>query len=182
MEKDLKQILENRLNMSDVKEIVERASDNPELRKDLYLLTSHSDRRVSVNSIWCLTHLQKRIPEWFQPLQDDFIDRVLKETDISKKRMLLQILREQEYSKDTLRSDFLDFCFSRINSECEPYAVRAFALYTAFKMCRHYPELIKELREHLEMLSYQYLSPGLKSAKRQVETRLKRIQTLSHKK
>lgn len=38
------------------------------------------------------------------------------------------------------------------------------SLYAAFKMCRHFPELVTELEGHLEMLSFQTLSPGLKSA------------------
>ncbi len=78
--------------------------------------------------------------------------------------MLLQLLREQAYNSDTLRSDFLDYCLAKINSECEPYAIRAFSIYCAFKMCRYYPELIAELEEYLTLLATQSLSPGMKSA------------------
>ncbi|MDE6270480.1 MAG: hypothetical protein K2M12_06460, partial [Muribaculaceae bacterium] len=62
----------------------------------------------------------------------------------------------------------LDFCMSKINSECEPYAVRSFSLYAAYKMCRFYPELIEELTERLDMLSRSPISPGLECARRKV--------------
>ncbi len=171
----LKRILEGRMNMKEVAELVTFAINNNSFRDELYILTSHDDRRISVNALWCLTHLQKQLPEFFQQKQEILIDRLMVESDVSKKRMFLQILRDQEYYVETMRSDFLDFCLSKINSECEPYAIRAFSLYTAFRMCRHFPELTEELRAHLEMLSYQSISPGLKSARRQVEARLKRI-------
>lgn len=89
--------------------------------------------------------------------------------------MLLQLLREQEYDADDIRTDFLDYCMSKINSECEPYAVRCFNIYAAYKMSRHFPELLSELEEHLDMMRYQTLSPGLKSAFHQTKTKIAKL-------
>lgn len=124
-----------------------------------------------------MTHLPDSDSEWLLSLRDNMIDKILKEKDTGKKRMLLQILRKQEYEADDLRTDFLDFCMSKINSEYEPYAIRCFSIYAAFKMCRHYPELIEELDGHLDMMQYQHLSPGLKSALRQIKTKIKKLKS-----
>ena len=102
---------------------------------------------------------------------------LLSTEDVSKKRMLLQLLRDMDYDQKDLRTDLMDYCLSKINSECEPYAVRAFSLHLAYKMCRLYPELITELEEHLSMLRLQTLSPGLASALRQTEKKIKRMRS-----
>ncbi|MDE6295268.1 MAG: hypothetical protein K2M03_04305, partial [Muribaculaceae bacterium] len=94
------------------------------------------------------------------------INILLTSTDITINRMLLTLLRNMEYSPEEIRIDFLDYCLSKINAESEPYAIRCFSLYTAYKMCIHFPELIAELENHLEMMQCQSLSPGLKSALR----------------
>lgn len=87
--------------------------------------------------------------------------------------MFLQLLRDQEFEPESIRTDFLDYCLARINAECEPYAVRCFCLYTAYNMCRHYPELIAELQSRLDMLSMQSLSAGLKCACRKISCKIK---------
>lgn len=121
------------------------------------LAQTHSKKQY----LWVMTHLPETDKEWVMSLRDAMIDMLLTETDVAKKRLLLQILREQEYGIADIRTDLLDYCLSKINSECEPYAVRCFSLYLAFKMCRHYPELIAELEERLDMMALQPLSSGL---------------------
>ena len=128
-----------------------------------------------MNAIWAMTHLPETDAEWLLSLRDEMIDILLTETDTGKKRMLLQLLREQEYDADDIRTDFLDYCMSKINSECERYAVRCFSIYTAYKMCRLFPELLAELEEHLDMMRYQTLSPGLKSALRQTKSKISKL-------
>lgn len=145
-------------------------------RARLWELAHSSDRRTAVNALWVMTHLPESEGAWLASLQDAMIDMVLAETDTAKRRLLLHLLREQEYDPENLRTDFVDFCLSKINSEHEPYAIRCFSIYAAFRMCRHYPELLGELSEHLDMMSMQPLSPGLKSALRQTR---KKISALS---
>lgn len=86
-----------------------------------------------------------------------------------------ELLREQEYEAEDVRADLLDYCLSKINSECEPYAVRCFCIYTAFKLCRHFPELITELEQHLELMEFQTLSPGLKCALNHTKSKILKL-------
>ncbi len=171
-EHELASLLRNRLKTTDLHRVAILASENHVIRNALLTLAQSEEKRVSSNALWCMTHLRKTERCWLQSLQSELIDMVLVATEISNRRMLLQLLREQEYDADSIRVDFLDFCLSKINSECEPYAIRCFSLYLAYKMCRFYPELLVELGERMELLSQQELSPGLKCAYRKIAVKL----------
>lgn len=172
---NIEELLSKRINMPEIKNVVSWASGSRENLFTLWTLSRSKDRMTSVNAIWTMTHLPETNAEWLASIRDEMIDILLVETDTGKKRMLLQLLRNQEYDADDIRTDFLDYCMSKINSECEPYAIRCFSIYTAFKMCRHFPELLAELEEHLDMMQYQTLSPGLTSALRQTKSKIKRL-------
>lgn len=172
---DNEMILSEKLNISDIKRIAVWADLSRENKETLWASVHSADRRTSVNALWALTHLSASESDWRLSVRDEMIDMLLSETNAAKKRMLLQILRNQDYEPEHIRTDFLDFCMSKINSECEPYAVRCFSMYTAFKMCRHFPELIAELEQHLDMMRFQTLSPGLASALRQTKAKISRI-------
>lgn len=169
-------MLSGKINLPEVRQTALWAAGNADNLGRLWQMAQSADRRTAVNALWVMTHLPESEAGWLASLQDEMIDRLLAETDTAKRRLLLHLLREQEYDPDSLRTDFLDFCLSKINSEHEPYAIRCFSIYAAFKMCRHYPELLAELSEYLTMMSLQPLSPGLKSALRQTR---KKISALS---
>lgn len=168
-------ILSQRINMPEVRRMAAWASESPGNREQLWELVGADDRQTSVNALWVMTRLTDTEPEWLLSLRNELIDMLLTEKDPSRKRMLLKLLREQQYDADDIRTDFLDYCMSKINSECEPYAVRCFSIYCAFKMCRHFPELVAELEEHLDMMAFQSLSPGLKSALRQTKSKIGKL-------
>ena len=151
----------------DVYKINQWANSDTRHLQYLFELSHSASDAVAFNALWCMTHLGASNSGWLQSLQSDLIDMLLVERHVGKRRMLLQLLRNQSYSPDNIRTDFLDFCFSRINAESEPYAIRAFSIYCAFNVCKYYPELLAELNEHLNMLEYQPLSAGLVSALRQ---------------
>lgn len=163
-EAEIIQLLGGNINIGEIALVVDWASGTPGGPGILLDIAKSSDGKPAKNALWSLTHLQKSNGEWLQSKQDELIDMLLVAEDVARKRMLLQLLRNQSYGKDCLRTDFLDYCLSKINAECEPYAIRCFSLYCAFKMCRHYPELIAELELCLEMLDCQSLSSGLLSA------------------
>ncbi len=162
------------MNLPETKRLAALATGKHENLDLLWKMVHSGERETSINALWAITHLIKSDSAWLQSLQNEIIDMLLAETDPSQKRMLLQLLRDQQYRSDSIRTDFLDFCLSKINSESEPYAVRAYCIYTAFKLCRPYPELLAELQEHLSMLSLQTLSPGLECARRKTVEAIKK--------
>ena len=172
---NIEEILSKRIYMPEIENVVFWASGSRENIVTLWTLSRSRDRMKSVNALWTMTHLPETNAEWLSSLRSEMIDMLLVETDTGKKRMLLQLLRNQEYEPEDIRTDFLDYCMSKINSECEPYAIRCFSIYAAYKMCRHFPELIAELEEHLDMMQYQTLSPGLKSALQQTKKKISKL-------
>ena len=167
------ELLNRKINLPEIHNIVNWVLSSPDNIDTIFRLVKSPDTRTATNALWILTHVQKQDRTLLQFKQPELIDMLLAENHTGKKRMLLQLLREQTYTCDTIRPDFLDFCFAKINAECEPYAIRAFSIYCAFKMCRFYPELTTELEQHLDMLSLQNPSPGLLSALRTTRKRIK---------
>lgn len=172
---NIEDLLSKRIYMPGIKNLVSWACESDENIFRLWHLVRSDDRMTSVNALWTMTHLPETTAECLASLRNKMIDMLLTETDTAKKRMLLKILREQDYNPNEIRTDFLDYCMSKINSECEPYAIRCFSIYAAYKMCRHFPELIAELEEHLDMMQYQNLSPGLMSALRQTKSGISKL-------
>lgn len=172
---NIEELLSKRVSMPGIENMASLASGSRENIVTLWTLSQSGDRMTGVNALWTMTHLPETDAECLASLRNEMIDMLLVETDTSKKRMLLQLLRNQEYDSGDIRTDFLDYCMSKINSECEPYAIRCFSIYAAYKMCRHFPELIAELEEHLDMMQYQNLSPGLKSALRQTKSKITKL-------
>lgn len=159
------ELLSNRIHKADVDSIAKWAAQSTHNISVLYTLLRSEKDRISTNVLWCISSLPKREARSLQQFQHDLIDRLLTERHPSKKRILLQILREQEYDKGSILADFIDYCLTRITCDSEPVAVRSFCIYCAFKMCRHFPELLEELEEHLSMLSTMNLTPGLRCAR-----------------
>ena len=172
---DIVPILSQRINLPDIRRIVTFCVANEESREILWHLVLSADRTVSVNALWVLTHFDSSHRDWIVARRDELTDILIEATDVAKKRILLQLLRDMEYEPDDIRTDLLDFCLSKINSECEPYAIRAFSIYLAFKWCRHYPELVAELEEHLTMLTQQAMSPGLICARNKTIIAIERL-------
>ena len=172
---NIRELLSKRIYMPEIRTVVSWATGSHDNIVMLWSLARSEDRMTSVNALWLMTHLPETDAQCLVSLRNEMIDMLLAETDTGKKRMLLQLLREQEYAADDIRTDFLDYCMSKINSECEPYAIRCFSIYAAYNMCRHFPELIAELEEHLDMMQYQPLSPGLKSALCQTKSKISKL-------
>ena len=53
-----------------------------------------------------------------------------------------------------------------------PYAIRAQCIKLAYEQMKYWPELLNELRQTLNMISCEPLSPGISSAWRKVMKRL----------
>ncbi|WP_298521543.1 hypothetical protein [uncultured Prevotella sp.] len=164
----------NRLSQSDIHELcaLTQGERNNSLKEQLYQLTLDSDRRVATNALWVFTHFAAVDMEWLYAKHDQLINRCLNEKDATKLRLMLNLLLRQPYTEEDIRTDFIDFCLTRLADTKSPYAVRAQCIKLAYEQMRHWPELLNELRQTLEMISCEPLSPGLRSAWRQVMKKL----------
>ena len=164
----------HRLSLQEIKElcIVTHGEQNNHLKEELYQLTLDDDRRVATNALWTFTHFASDDNKWLYAKHDQLIDRCLKEQDVTKLRLMLNLLLRQPYTEEDIRTDFIDFCLMRLSDPKSPYAVRAQCIKLAYEQMKYWPELLNELRQTLDMISCEPLSPGLSSAWRQVMKRL----------
>ena len=164
----------NRLSQSDIHELcaLTQGERNNSLKEQLYQLTLDSDRRVATNALWVFTHFAAVDMEWLYAKHDQLIDRCLNEKDATKLRLMLNLLLRQPYTEEDIRTDFIDFCLTRLADTKSPYAVRAQCIKLAYEQMRYWPELLNDRRQTLEMISCEPLSPGLRSAWRQVMKKL----------
>ena len=166
----MKESLTNRLSQDELHELcaLTQGGRNNSLKEQLYQLTLDADRRVATNALWVFTHFALADNEWLYAKHDQLIDRCLNEKDATKLRLMLNLLLRQPYTEEDIRTDFIDFCLTRLADPKSPYAVRAQCIKLAYEQMRYWPELLNELRQTLEMISCEPLSPGLRSAWRQV--------------
>ena len=170
----MKTILTHRLSQSEIKQLCAstHGARNNRLKEELYQLTLDTDRRVATNALWVFTHFALADNAWLYAKHDQLIDRCLNEKDATKLRLMLNLLLRQPYTEEDIRTDFIDYCLMRLTDPKSPYAVRAQCIKLAYEQMRSWPELLNELRQTLEMISCEPLSPGLRSAWRQVMKKL----------
>ena len=166
--------LNHRLSQSDIHELcaLTQGERNNSLKEQLYQLTLDDDRRVATNALWVFTHFALADNEWLYAKHDQLIDRCLKEEDATKLRLMLNLLLRQPFDEEAIRTDFIDFCLTQLADPKSPYAVRAQCIKLAYEQMKYWPELLNELRQTLMMINCEPLSPGLRSAWRQVMKRI----------
>jgi 3-methyladenine DNA glycosylase AlkD len=69
---------------------------------------------------------------------------------------------------DQVDTALLDFCLGHLMDPSEAVGVRALCAKLAYLQCRHYPELLGELRQSLLMLDPALLKPGLKHIRNKI--------------
>ena len=166
----MKTLLIHRLSQSEIMQLcaLTQGEHNDNLKEELYQLTLDANRRVAINALWTFTHFAADDNVWLFAKHDQLIDRCLNEKDATKLRLMLNLLLSQPYTEEAIRTDFIDFCLARITDARAPYAIRAQCIKLAYEQMRYWSELLDELRQTLEMISCEPLSPGLRSAWKQV--------------
>ena len=166
----MKSLLSHRLSMDGINEIclLVQGEQNHSLKEQLYQLTLDDDRRVAVNALWTFTHFALADNVWLFAKHDQLIERAITEQDVTKLRLILTLLLRQPFDEETIRTDFIDFCLARITDARAPYAIRAHCIKLAYEQMRYWPELLDELHQTLDLISCEPLSPGLRSAWKQV--------------
>lgn len=165
--------LNKKLCMDDIYEICILCHGNSRKKAELYQLIFDEDERVATNALWVFTHFDMQNNEWLYAKHDDLIDRVLVEKNETKRRLILSLLLRQPFEEESLRSDFIDFCITKITACSQPYAIRCYCMKLAYEQMKYYPELLTELKAAIDMLEQEPLSPGLISAKKQVMKKIK---------
>ena len=171
----MKTLLTHRLSQYEIKQLCAstHGAHNNLLKEELYQLTLDDDRRVAVNALWTFTHFAADDNVWLFAKHDQLIEHAITEQDVTKLRLILTLLLRQPFHEETVRTDFIDFCLARFTDARAPYAIRAQCIKLAYEQMKYWSELLNELRQMLVLISNEPLSPGLRSAWRQVMKKIK---------
>lgn len=152
--------LNHRLSQSDIHELcaLTQGGRNNSLKEQLYQLTLDDDRRVATNALWVFTHFALADNEWLYAKHDQLIDRCLNEKDATKLRLMLNLLLRQPFDEEAIRTDFIDFCLTRLADPKSPYAVRAQCIKLAYEQMRYWPELLLYNKVQISSVYPQFAS------------------------
>ena len=153
---ELKTILAGRISGSDAKAL---AGGN--FKEELFQLLFDEDKRTSDNAAWVMTHLPKTVDVWLTERQNTLIDEAMRTGSTTKRRLIMNLLERTSFQQDSIRTDFLDFCFNIILSD-EPVGVKTLAIKLTYAQSIYYPELLEELNTALQMMEPEVLPAALK--------------------
>lgn len=162
-------LLENRIGKRQVECIASKCSGsvNDKVKAELFTLVTSDNEKLAYNALWIFTHMSRQDRMWLLPRRNDLVDRVLTISHVGQRRLILTLLDSLPLTCEDVRTDYIDFCLTGINSTM-PYALRALCLKQAFAQCRLYPDLMNELKAEIDVMENGEMSPGLQSVKRRV--------------
>lgn len=126
------------------------------------------DARVALNAAWVLWHGSKKELRQLQQRQDALITLAMQTADASLRLRLLAILERMDYTRDTLRTDFLDFCLERMTALSESSGTQTLCMKLACRFSSFYPELRDEFLLIVRDMEPGYYKPGLRSIRQRV--------------
>ena len=166
---DLKNTLSERIRPRDIRAICALCAgdEGRATKEELFALALDADNRTGYNALWVFTHFTGDEKKWLRHRRTELTDLLLATTHTGSKRLILTILEGMPTASEDVRTDYLDYCLSRINS-ADPTAIRSLCLKQAFAQCRFHLELLDELKNEIDLMDSAPLSPGIKSARRNV--------------
>ena len=139
----------------------------PEYFADIYRLTYDAKQTVSWRAIWVCEKLSEIHPDWFIPLYDEIIQRLIDCTHDGSKRLLLSILYNTPITAP-LSINLLNYCLNHMLSPHESIGVQALSIRMAYLLCRKEPELLQELQLILENTEPGLYSTGVRTTIRNI--------------
>lgn len=156
------------LHIDDVKALAMSAHGNAGVRRSLFADALEGEGRASANALWALTHLPSQDDVFIAEHRQGLTALALEAADATRRRLALTLLERLEWGVDQVDTALLDFCLGHLMDPSEAVGVRALCAKLAYRQCRHYPELLGELRQSLLMLDPALLKPGLRHVRNKI--------------
>lgn len=156
------------LHIDDVKALAMSAHGDAGARRSLFADALEGEGRRSANALWALTHLPSVDMVHVAEHRPELVTLALTAADVTRRRLALTLLERLEWGVDQVDTALLDFCLGHLMDPSEAVGVRALCAKLAYRQCRHYPELLGELRQCLLMLDPALLKPGLKHVRNKI--------------
>lgn len=143
--------------------------------EQVFDLFADADKRVASNAAWVATHLDSEALASLQNRQTQMITLCMNSEDnITLRRLLLNLLERQTFTIDTIKTEFLDFCFEQMMSASVTAGVRMLCAKLAFKQCSDSEELMRELAQYADMLCQTDLPAAMRSILRRIKSKMPR--------
>ncbi len=126
------------------------------------------DHCVSRSALWGLTKATDKELSVLQVLLNELIDQAMQTENSSVRRLTLNIIERLKMDKESLRTDFLDFCFEHMICIEEYSGVQTLCMKLAYRMCTFYPELMDELKRTIEAMAIDYYKPAVKCLRKRI--------------
>lgn len=156
------------LHIDDVKALAMSAHGDAGARRSLFADALEGEGRASANALWALTHLPSQDDVFIAEHRQGLTALALEAADATRRRLALTLLERLEWGVDQVDTALLDFCLGHLMDPSEAVGVRALCAKLAYRQCRHYPELLGELRQSLLMLDPALLKPGLRHVRNKI--------------
>ena len=160
------------MHIDDIKALAHRAHGDARERERLFTTMLSGDGREAYFAAWALTHLPVADNVHIAAHRDELVRLAISTSEVSLRRLSLVLLERLEWCKDDVRTDLLDFCLQRMMQNDEPYGIRALCVKLAYMQCRHYSELLDELKQSLLMMEHTEMGPGVKHIRNKILSKL----------
>ncbi|MGM9804115.1 MAG: hypothetical protein ACI308_08065 [Muribaculaceae bacterium] len=127
-----------------------------------------ADYQVARNALWGLTKASNDELMQLMPLRDSLIDLAMAHQNSSVRRLALNVVERLPMREQDVRTDFLDFCLSKMVDVSELPGIQSLCMKLAYRMCSFYPELMGELRRTVEAMDMEYYRPAVKSVRNRI--------------
>lgn len=117
----------------------------------LFELNGHMDKKIAWRSAYIIDMVHDYNPSAIAPLIKEIANTTPSVINHSIKRHYCRILAQHDLS-ELADGNLVDACFSWLRQEDIPIAVKAHCMMILYKLCETYPEMIPELKVHLEDL------------------------------
>lgn len=150
-----------RMHIDDIKALAKKAHENAAFRNRLLsvMLDAGDD---AVTSAWALTHLPPSDTPQLATRRHELISLAVTTPSTSLRRLALTLLERMAWEEEDVDTALLDFSLRHLAMDDETAGVRSLCGKLAFHQCRHYPELLEELRQSLLMLRPTPMSQGVR--------------------
>lgn len=162
---ELRDRLSGRIHENDILEMLYYKQECPEIADALYGYMFDEDIKVASNALWVQTW---DMIDRTLPYRDKLVLLAITTQNVTVRRLSLTLLQRMKWNKNDIRTDFLDFCMGKILSQSESPGVRTLCIKLGYQQCRHYPELMEELKLLLDSLSEMPITPAIACVRKNV--------------
>ena len=153
--------------------LVREICHQPECFEAMYRLMSDEKQSVAWRATWVCEKLSEIHPAWFIPLYDDLVYRLSDCKHQGSKRLLLSILYNLPVTAP-VSVELLNYSLDHMLSLQESIGVQSLSIRMAYRLCKHEPELLSELKLILEHANTEFYSTGVKTAIRNILKKIKK--------